>query len=98
MYVSIRSIKIFGIWPHVRTYADRQTYTRVLQCSHASVGLAQARPNNMESDYRGGAQPPPLLDHCVCVGGGGGGGGGQWPPWPPISYSTGNDDDTSRAA
>ena len=45
MYVSIRSIKIFGIWPHVRTYADRQTYTRVLQCSHASVGLAQARPN-----------------------------------------------------
>ena len=28
-----------------RTYADRQTYTRVLQCSHASVGLAQARPN-----------------------------------------------------
>ena len=45
MYVSIRSIKIFGIWPHVRTYADRQTYTRVLHCSHASVGLAQARPN-----------------------------------------------------
>ena len=27
-------------------YADRQTYTRVLQCNHASVGLAQARPND----------------------------------------------------
>ena len=26
-----------GIWP--------QTYTRVSECSHASVGLAQARPN-----------------------------------------------------
>ena len=23
----------------------KQTYTRVLQCSHASVGLAQAHPN-----------------------------------------------------
>ena len=33
-----------------RTYADRQTYTRVLQCSHASVGLAQARPNYAQ-DY-----------------------------------------------
>jgi len=44
-FVSIRSIKIFGIWPHVRTQTDRHTYTHVLQCSHASVGLAQARPN-----------------------------------------------------
>ena len=36
-----------------RTYADRQTYTRVLQCSHASVGLAQARPNKLECvDYQ----------------------------------------------
>jgi len=26
---------------------DRQTYTRVLQCSLASVGLAQAHPGNM---------------------------------------------------
>ena len=26
--------------------ASRQTYTHDLQCSHASVGLAQARPNN----------------------------------------------------
>ena len=24
----------------------RQTYTRILQCSHTSVGLAQAHPNN----------------------------------------------------
>ena len=28
------------------TQTDRLTYTRVLQCSHASVGLTQARPNN----------------------------------------------------
>ena len=56
MYVSIRSIKIFGIWPHVRTYADRQTYTRVLHCSHASVGLAQARPNQLV--------PLPFQPHC----------------------------------
>ena len=26
--------------------ANRHAYTRVSQCSHASVGLAQARPNN----------------------------------------------------
>ena len=25
--------------------ANRRTYTHVSQCSHASVGLAQARPN-----------------------------------------------------
>ena len=25
--------------------ADRQTYTQLPQCNHASVGLAQARPN-----------------------------------------------------
>jgi len=29
MYVFVRSILIFGMWP----YANRQTYTRVLQCS-----------------------------------------------------------------
>ena len=28
------------------TQTDRLTYTRVLQCSYASVGLTQARPNN----------------------------------------------------
>ena len=27
------------------TYTDIHTYTRVLQCSHAIMGLAQARPN-----------------------------------------------------
>ena len=26
----------------------KQTYTRVLQCSPASVGIAQARPNNRQ--------------------------------------------------
>ena len=25
--------------------ANKQTYTRILECSHASVGLTQARPN-----------------------------------------------------
>ena len=40
-FVSVRSIQIFSIWPQ----ANRHTYACVLQCSHASVGLAQARPN-----------------------------------------------------
>ena len=26
-------------------HTDRQTYTRFRKCSHANVGLAQARPN-----------------------------------------------------
>ena len=29
----------------ISVYGRKQTYTRVLQCCHASVGLAQARPN-----------------------------------------------------
>ena len=29
---------------------DRHAHTRVLQCSHASVGLTQARPNNLPFD------------------------------------------------
>ena len=37
----------FLVYGHTQT--DRQTYTRVLQCSHASVGLAQARPNNISA-------------------------------------------------
>ena len=41
------SIKIFGIWPH----ANRRTYTHVLQCSHASVGLAQARPKYIRNRH-----------------------------------------------
>ena len=32
-----------SVYGHTQT--DRQTYTHVLQCSHASVGLVQARPN-----------------------------------------------------
>ena len=35
------------------TYADRQTDTRVLQCSHASVGLAPAHPNKPIVVYSG---------------------------------------------
>ena len=44
-FVSVRSIKIFGIWPHANRQTDRQTYTRILQCCHAGVGLTHARPN-----------------------------------------------------
>ena len=38
---------------------DRQTYTRVLQCSHASVGLTQARPNEKSTTCVGLAQADP---------------------------------------
>ena len=36
-----------NIYAHLKftVYGCKQTYTRVLQCSPASVGLAQARPN-----------------------------------------------------
>ena len=36
-----------NIYAHLKfmVYGRKQTYTRVLQCSPASVGLAQARPN-----------------------------------------------------
>ena len=37
----ISSVYIFGIWP----YGRKQTYTRVLQCCPASVGLTQGCPN-----------------------------------------------------
>ena len=36
--------KIFGIWPQTDRQTDIHTHARA-QCSHASVGLAQARPN-----------------------------------------------------
>ena len=41
-------IKKFTVYSRKQTdrRTDRQTYTRVLQCSHASVGLTQAHPNN----------------------------------------------------
>ena len=49
--VQTRLFKIFGIWPQTdrQTYihTDIHTHTRA-QCSHASVGLAQARPNYCE--------------------------------------------------
>ena len=42
----MRWFKIYGKWS-VQTSVDRQIYTHThAQCSHASVGLAQARPNN----------------------------------------------------
>ena len=40
--VQTRLFNIFGIWPQT----DRHIHTHArVQCSHASVGLAQARPN-----------------------------------------------------
>ena len=38
----MRSFKIYGKWS---VQASKHTHARA-QCSHASVGLAQARPNN----------------------------------------------------
>jgi len=42
MYVPFVQLK-FSVYGHTQT--DIHTYTRVLQCRHASVGLGQARPN-----------------------------------------------------
>ena len=37
-----------NIYAHLEftVYGRKQTYTRILQCSPASVGLAQTRPNH----------------------------------------------------
>ena len=37
---------IYDMWPQADIHTYIHTYTRVKQCSHASVGLAQVRPNN----------------------------------------------------
>jgi len=52
----------FSVYGH--TYACRQTdiHTHVLQCSPASVDLAQARPNNTFWAFPSSAQLPP--PHC----------------------------------
>ena len=42
----MRSFKIYGIWPKASKQASKNTHARA-QCSHASVGLAQARSNNI---------------------------------------------------
>ena len=42
--IQTRSFKIFGIRPQTDRQTDIHTHARA-QCSHASVGLAQARPN-----------------------------------------------------
>ena len=39
-----RVFKIYGIWPQARSVVYIHTHTSA-QCSPASVGLAQARPN-----------------------------------------------------
>ena len=38
------SFKIYGIWPQASKQANKHT-PALPQCSHASVGLTQARPN-----------------------------------------------------
>ena len=46
----------FPVYGHTQTYKHTyiRIYTRDSQCNHASVGLAQARPNNL-----------PLTDKCM---------------------------------
>ena len=47
-----RTFKIYGIWPQARSFSHTHTHTHTsAQCSPASVGLAQARPNNVFSSY-----------------------------------------------
>ena len=41
-----RAFKIYGIWPQARSVVYIHTHTSA-QCGPASVGLAQARPNNL---------------------------------------------------
>ena len=78
-------------------YADRHTYTRVLQYSHASVGLAQACPNYSNSQtYPLGVNTK--VDRVACWGksefGGKGEGGGQciFPPTKMKKYRTCDND------
>ena len=47
----MHSLKIYGIWPQASKQASKNVrmYVNTLpQCSPASVGLAQARPNKQE--------------------------------------------------
>ena len=53
MYLCIRFVQVYG-HTYIRTYIrNKPTYTRVLQCSPASVGLAQAHPNHPQHSRRG---------------------------------------------
>ena len=45
IWTSVHSTEIFGIWPQASKQASRHTHAHA-QCSHASVGLAQAHPNH----------------------------------------------------
>ena len=48
VYLHFRSFNLkFSVYG--LTYVRKQTYTRILQCCHASVGLAQACPNHSNS-------------------------------------------------
>ena len=48
-----------------RKHTNTHTYTRVKQCSHASVGLAQARPNKLLT--LGAHAQRVCVCVCVCV-------------------------------
>ena len=63
LFVKYLSFKIYGIWPK---QASKQTYTRV-QCSPASMGVAQARPNYLFTNLK--MQVVELYDvlHYICI-------------------------------
>ena len=44
--------------------ASKQAYTHFRKCSHASVGLAQARPNNL---FMAGESPSSPSRSVLCV-------------------------------
>ena len=58
---SVRSFKI-SVYGHKQTYIH--TYTRFKQCSHASVGLTQARPNDIVY-LRSHIQSIHTTNHCI---------------------------------
>ena len=45
IYLCIRSFNLNFRYMATRKHTNTRTYTRDSQCNHASVGLAQARPN-----------------------------------------------------
>ena len=68
MYISIRSIKIFGIWPHVRTYADRHTHA---SCNAVTLvwGSLRLAPINSMLKSIGGFDVCPFEGGCPLLGG-----------------------------
>ena len=64
IFDSIRSFKIYGKWSiQASKQASKHRYTRA-QCSHASVGLAEARPNYILCSILCGHT---VMDHLLVV-------------------------------